>query len=160
MFLEGFHHNLSRYSISGKVESCYYCCHHHIFWSYFLSLHCPSSIQASKHLHLPPTNGDCFPRGRGAIDIISNPRNFFWSQLFFPSSASSFHPSHRSKLIYPRPTSAQDLLYHFPRHWIRNLCRWLLDSLLLPESLLIPYVLPSLFRWSSTWSPLSRLPRL
>jgi hypothetical protein len=49
----------------------------------------------------------------------------------------------------------------FARHWIRILCRWLLDLLFLSRVCLSRMFSPSLlFRRGSTWSPLSRLPHL
>jgi hypothetical protein len=149
VFLEAFHHNLSRYSISGSrpfiIAVAWYHCHRHQnLLVIFPSLHCPSSIEASNHLcPARPTVTVFHAEDERLIDIILSPRKLFLvAVVFFPPSASSFHPSHRSRPIHPRPASAQDLLFHFPPHWVRILCRWLLDLLFLLRSLLIPYVLP------------------
>lgn len=168
VFLEAFHHNLSRYSISSSrpfiIAGAWYHCHHHPrnLFVIFPSLHCPSSTSKRQRTFVPPDQRWLFPTRKTSVPSTSSwtCRTFSGRTCFSLPRPRASHPSHRSQPIHLRSASARDLLFHSPSHWVRVLCRWLLDLAFALAESAYPVRFPlTLFRRDSTGSPLFRLPR-
>lgn len=131
-----------------------------IFLSYFLLFtvhHPPRSVNAPLSRR---TNGDCFPRGRRASHRHHlEPAELFLVALVFPSLGLEL-PIQVTARNLSICGQLQHLLFHSPSHWVRVLCRWLLDLAFALAESAYPVRFPlTLFRRDSTGSPLFRLPR-